>query len=277
MTKKTLLTLAAFVLLVGSLYAHDMFLKLTTYFLAPHTETSIALYNGTFDKSENVITRDRMADVRIVGPGDEAAHPDTAQWREQDNTTFLDFTTGAPGTYVVGVSTRSRFIDLSAEDFNAYLTHDGVLDVLEARTRDGKLGAAARERYAKHVKAVFQVGEARTEAYRQRLGYPAELVPLTNPYALGVGDAFEVLFLKDGRPVANQLVYASYEGHHGHDAQDRHVEAVQTRTDEAGVARFDLVHAGRWYVRLIHMVEANEEDVDYDSNWTTLTFEIQAR
>jgi uncharacterized GH25 family protein len=102
------------------------------------------------------------------------------------------------------------------------------------------------------------------------------LVPLKNPYALSVGDAFEVLFLKEGRPVANQLVYASYEGYHRHDAEGGHVEGVETRTDEAGVARFELVHAGRWYVRLIHMVEADEE-VNYDSNWTTLTFEIRSR
>ncbi len=282
MRKKTLLTLAAFLLLVGSLYAHDMFLKLTTYFLAPHTDATIALFNGTFDKSENVVTRDRMQDVRIVGPGDEAVHPDTAQWREKDNTTWLDFKTGAPGTYVIGVSTLPRFIDLSAEEFNAYLEHDGVLDVLEARKREGTLDKPARERYSKHVKAIFQVGDQRTDAYQHRLGYPIEIVPLKNPYALGVGDTFEVLVLKEGQPVADQLVYASYEGYHSHDEAGEHdeagghAEAVKTRTDEDGVARIELLHAGQWYVRLIHIVAADEEEVDYESNWTTLTFEVKS-
>ncbi len=275
MKKKILLTVAALLLLVGALYAHDMFLKLNTYFLAPHTETSIALYNGTFEKSENVITRDRMLDVSIVGPGDVVAHPDTSQWWEKDSTTWLDFKTGDPGTYVIGVSTRPRFIDLSAEDFNAYLEHDGVLDVLEARKRDGKLDEAARERYAKHVKAIFQVGDARSDAYRHRLGYPIEIVPLRNPYDLGVGDDFEVLVLSDGQPVADQLVYASYAGYHRHDDAGGHVEAVRTRTDGEGLARFALTTAGRWYVRLIHMVESAEQDVDYASNWATLTFEIR--
>ncbi|MFQ5572602.1 MAG: DUF4198 domain-containing protein, partial [Rhodothermales bacterium] len=236
MKKKTLLTIAALMLLVGSLYAHDMYLKLSTYFLSPHIDATIALFNGTFDKSENVITRDRMQDVRIVGPGSEAVHPDTSQWWEKDNITWLDFETGDPGTYVIGVSTRPRMIDLSAEEFNAYLEHDGVLDVLEARKREGTLDKEAREKYSKHVKAIYQVGDTRTEAYRHRLGYPIEIVPLNNPYELGVGDACEVLVLKDGQPVANQLIYASYEGYHNPDNEGGHVEAIRTRTDGEGVA-----------------------------------------
>ena len=275
MKKKTLLTVAALVLLVGSLYAHDMFLKLSTYFLVPHTETSIALYNGTFDKSENVITRDRMLDVSIVGPGEAVAHPDTSQWWEKENTTYLNFKTGDPGTYVLGVSTASRIIDLSAEDFNTYLEHDGVLDVLEARKRNDKLGDKARERYSKHVKAVYQVGDKRTDAYQHRLDYPIEIVPLTNPYELGKGDTFSALVLRAGKPVTGQLVYASYAGFHSRDDTGSHVEAIKTRTDDKGEVRFELTTAGRWYVRLIHMVESEEDGVDYESNWATLTFEIQ--
>ncbi len=275
MTRKTLLTLAALLLVVGSLYAHDMFLKLSSYFLSPHTETSIALYNGTFDKSENVITRDRMLDVSIVGPGETVIHPDTADWWEKDNVAWLDFKTGDAGTYVLGVSTASRIIDLSAEAFNDYLSHDGVLDVLAARKKNGTLDEDASERYSKHVKAIYQVGDKRSGAYQHRLGYPIEIVPLKNPYDLGVGDTFEGLVLRDGEPVVNQLVYASHAGFHGHSEDGSHVEAVKTRTDREGVARFELTTAGQWYVRLIHMVESDEKGVDYESNWATVTFEIR--
>ena len=275
MTKKTLLTLAAVLFVVGSLYAPDMYLKLGPYFLAPNTETSIALYNGTFDKSENVITRDRMLDVSIVGPGDTVVHPDTADWWEKDNVTWLNFKTGEPGTYVLGVSTAPRMIDLTAEEFNNYLAHDGVLDMLETRKKEGTDDEDASERYSKHVKAIYQVGDAQTDAYAHRLGYPIEIVPLQNPYKLGVGDTFEALVLRDGKPVANQLVYASYAGFRGHSDDGSHVEAVKTRTDDEGVARFELSKAGQWYVRLIHMVETDEAGVDYESNWATLTFEIR--
>ena len=154
MRKKIALTVGLMVLVVGTLSAHDMFLKLSTYFLAPNSEATVALINGTFAQSENAITRDRMLDVSIVNGEGAVQHPDTSQWRDEDKRTLLDFTTGAAGTYVVGVSTAPRMIELSAEDFNGYLCHDGVLNVLAAREDDGTLNEPARERYSKHVKAL---------------------------------------------------------------------------------------------------------------------------
>ena len=47
--------------------SHDMFLKLDSHYLSPNSPVEIKLYNGTFNRSDNVITRDRMADVSIVG------------------------------------------------------------------------------------------------------------------------------------------------------------------------------------------------------------------
>lgn len=276
MRKKLALTAGLMLLFVGTLSAHDMFLKLSTYFVAPNSEATVALINGTFDQSENVITRDRMTDVSIVDGSGAVRHPDTAQWRDDGSRALLDFTTGEPGTYVVGVSTAARMIDLSAEDFNDYLRHDGVVDVLAAREEGGTLDQSARERYSKHVKALVQVGETRSDSYAHRLDYPIEIVPQQNPYELGAGDALEVLVLHDGEPVSDQIVYANYEGHHAHGDDGEHHEAVQTRTDSAGLARIPLDHSGRWYVRLIHMVPVTDEpDVDYESNWATLTFEVQ--
>lgn len=54
------------------------------------------------------------------------------------------------------------------------------------------------------------------------------------------------------------------------------VEAVATRTNADGVATIPLRSSGRWYVRTIHMVETtNEPDLDCESNWDTLTFEMR--
>ena len=103
-------------------------------------------------------------------------------WVPHGDSTLLTIETGAAGTYVVGASIRHSEIDLQAADFNEYLEHDGIPDVLEARHRDNELGKDVRERYSKHVKAVFQVGDARTDDFSAILGYPAEIVPLNNPY-----------------------------------------------------------------------------------------------
>ena len=249
------------------LYAHDLFIKLDTYFLEPHVSVRIPVLNGTFSASENEVTSDRITDISVLTSRGRA-RLDTLKWSARNDTSFLMLETGAPGTYVVGVSTRTRDLSLEAEDFNEYLTHDGILDILEARTRDNDLHKDVVERYAKHVKAVFQVGIVRTDGYDTPLGYPAEIIPLQNPYSLAVGSELAVRCLVDGKPVSNQLVIVGSEN------GDRVMRERSTRTDAGGVARFVLDSPGKWYVKFIHMVRAADAGVDYESKWATLTFAI---
>jgi hypothetical protein len=255
--------------------AHDMFLVVSDHHLPADADATVSLFNGTFDRSENSIDRERMLDVSIVDGEGTVVHPGEDRWRDDGDASHLSFRTGTPGTYLIGVSTRARGISLSAEEFNDYLEHDGVLDVLDARREGGALGRDAHERYAKHVKTILQVGDRETDTYRHRLGYPVEIVPLAHPASLQTGETLEVLVLADGKPVAGQLVYASHEGFHSHDEKGGHREAIGTRTDGEGVARIEISRSGRWYVRLIRMVESERDGVDYESNWATLTFQIR--
>jgi uncharacterized GH25 family protein len=272
---KSLLVSIAVLLVAAVASGHDLFLVLPDHDFAVGTPITVALFNGTFEKSENSIDRERMLDVTVIDGAGQSSHPSPDQWREEGTVTLLDFDSGPPGTYVVGVSTAPRMIELTAEDFNDYLEHDGVLDVLEDRRREGNADRPAAERYSKHVKTVLQVGDSQTDSFGRRLGYPIEIVPLANPGALAPGGTLEVLVLAEGEPVVEQLVYASYEGFHGHDETGAHREAAQLRTDEDGVARIEITRSGRWYVRLIRMLPSADEGVDYESNWSTLTFEVR--
>lgn len=273
--KKLILLCSVLVFAPASLHGHDMFLKLRSYFVEANSRVTMALYNGTFDRSENIITRDRMGDVSVVGPQDQRGRPSVNQWRDGWYESLLDLETAAAGTYVVGVSTKARMIELSADDFNAYLEHDGVLDVLEARKKSGESDRPAKELYSKHVKAVMQVGDDRTGSFNTTLGYPIEIILSQNPYALKRGDELEFRVLRDRKPVAHQLVYASYAGFHEHSDEDGHAEAVTVRTDSKGIGKIVLTQPGQWYIRLIHMAKSNKSGVDYESNWATLTFEIE--
>ena len=281
----TLATLTVLtVVIVTAVSAHTLFLKLDSFFLEPNSTGMVALFNGNFDRSENAIARGRMLDVSVVSSGG-VVHPPESAWRDSAvfhwspdsvDTAMLSFETGDPGTYLIGVSTAARMIDMNAEEFNEYLVHDGIVDAIEQREAAGKTNDEVTERYSKYVKALVQVGDARSGEWAHELGYPVEFMPLRNPYELGVGDELRVRFLRAGEPVANQLVYANYEGHHGRDAGGEHVEAVITRTNADGVATIPLSGTGRWYLRTIHMVETpSEPDIDYESNWATLTFEVR--
>ncbi len=271
--KKFVFLFSVFLLCSG----HDMFLKMETYFWEPNTKSTIKLFNGTFDKSDNIITRDRMIDVSLIGEGKRMTI-DSSSWFDSDKTTILNITTGQTGTWVAGVSTKPRDIDLDAESFNDYLKHDGVLDILQMRKDNNILNEDAVEKYSKHVKTIFQVGEHKTNDWQQVLGYPVEFVPLTNPYHSSVGDKLKVKLLWLGKPISNQLVYAGNAAtSHSHDHNDdhhHHHHHTEYRTDENGIVALNLNESGEWFLRTIIMKESTEPDLDYESNWATLTFAI---
>jgi hypothetical protein len=250
------------------LLAHDLFLKLESYFVPPNTAVRVAVLNGTFSKSEGAVALNRLLDLSLVGPTARRSIP-REFWKPTGDTTWLTVQTGAPGTYVIGASLSPRQIALSGEDFNGYLKEDGIPDVLEARRRAGELERPARERYQKHIKAILQVGDLRTRAFETVLGYPAEIVPLTNPYLVTVGDTLAVRCLVDGRPVAQQLVIA------GGERDTTRIPEVRVRSDAQGVARFVIRTPGKWYVKFINMVPVSGDSVNYESKWATLTFEVR--
>lgn len=275
MKKLTFLLLTLFIL-----SSHDMFLKMPAYYLQPNSEATIDLYNGTFTTSENTIDRNRMVDVSLVGNGNRN-RVDTSQWTENGGTTVLNFTTGEPGTWVAGVSTFARNIELSAKDFNEYLEHDGVMDMMQWRKDNNALEQDAIEKYSKHVKAIFQVGETMTNDWKTKLGYPIEFVPLSNPYEARKGDQLKVQLWSNGQPLADHLVYVgsehSHGGDHSHDDTDddhQHTDATQLLTDNQGIVTMDITDEGIWYLRTIHMILSQEEGLTHESNWATLTFEI---
>ncbi|HEX2723071.1 MAG TPA: DUF4198 domain-containing protein [Gemmatimonadaceae bacterium] len=264
------IAVAVMLLAATALEAHDLFLRLDSFYVMPNSTASIRALNGTFSSSENSVTTDRLRDLSVVSPSGRQ-HPDTAMWSSKGDTSVFTLKTGASGTYVVGASLKPREITLKAADFNTYLSEDGIPDVLAARRNKGELGKDATERYAKHIKAIVQVGSARTQEFSTELGYPAEIVPLENPYSLKRGAALRVRTLVDGKPAANQLVVTG-----GRTAGHKRQPERRVRSDASGIARVRIAGPGQWYVKFISMTPyQGAEKIDYESKWATLTFEIR--
>jgi hypothetical protein len=262
------ITLGLVTLVASTLLAHDLFLKLESYFVEPETALEILVLNGTFSQSENAVTADRVFDISLVAPSG-TSRLDTSAWRVQGDSAWLRLRAGEAGTYVVGAATLPLELTLEAEDFNEYLEHDGVPDILAYRAERGELEKPATERYSKHVKAVFQVGSDRSDGFSTVLGYPAEIVPLANPYELSVGSVLRVRCLVDRHPVADQTVLWGGEG------PDGTIGERATRADQNGIAEVTIDAPGKWYVKFINMVPAPEPELDYVSRWATLTFQVR--
>ena len=268
MKKQTICAVIISLLLVASIFAHDLFLKTDSFFLKPNSKFTVKIMNGTFQTSEGAVSYARLNDVSVVSAG-KTAHPQETDFTKDETTTFLNLKTGAAGTYVVGLSTKTREISLKATEFNEYLKEDGLPDTLEERRKTGELEKDAKERYAKHVKAILQVGKKQTEDYKIVLGYPVELVPQQNPYKLKKGDSIEILCLKDGKPLAGQVVLA------GREEKGKLSSAPELRSDAKGIVKLRLDGAGKWYVKFINMTKLDDPNLNYESKWTTLTFEIK--
>lgn len=250
-------------------FAHDLFLKLDSFFVAVNSKVTINILNGTFMASEGAVNYARLRDVSIFAPDGGRTKPVEANFTKNETTSFLNLDVRNAGTYVVGLSTMEREIDLEGKDFNDYLSHDGIPDTLAERKEKKELDKKVRERYSKHVKAIFQAGDVRTDSFKTVLGYPVELVPQQNPYKLKSGDTIEILCLKDGKPLVNQFVQS------GREADGKVATGQDVRTDKKGVAKFKLNGAGKWYVRFINMTRLDDPELNYESKWATLTFEIR--
>lgn len=267
--RKTLALLAGLALSAASLAAHDLFVKLDTYFLPPNTGVRVPVLNGTFSKSEGSVARDRVAALTLVGPAGSTAL-DTTALTARNDTSFITLRTASEGTYVLGLSVRPREIALTGEQFNGYLKEEGLDDALAERTQSGTLAEPAKERYAKHVKAVFQVGSTRSDAWKTPLGYPAEIVPLENPYSLRRGGALRVRCLLEGQPGGDLTILAG-----GRTRAGGRLPQLKVRTNGDGVASIPLTTAGKWYVKFIRMRRSSQPGITHESQWATLTFEVR--
>jgi hypothetical protein len=53
--------------ITASAAAHDLFLRLQTFFVPPNTSVRVYVLNGTFSVSDAPVARDRVADISLVG------------------------------------------------------------------------------------------------------------------------------------------------------------------------------------------------------------------
>lgn len=256
--------------------AHDLFLRPRDFIVRAGAEVQVRVLNGTFTTSESAVARDRLRDLTVAGPAG-ITHPDRSAWAGGAKESAWRVVLAEPGTHVLGASLEPKTIRLTGTQFNGYLRDEGLPDILAARKSARQLGDPAHERYAKHVKALVRVrsnGSASAApsdtAFRSMLGYPAELVPLDDPYTLAAGGTLRVRAIAHGRPLPNHIVQSG-----GRTASGARIAQRETRTDSAGVARIRLATRGTWYVKFIHMalVPASAGDsVNYESTWATLTF-----
>ena len=130
-------------------------------------------------------------------------------------------------------------------------------------------GATKSNRYEKFAKGLVAVG-GQTAGFDALVGARLELVPLADPAKAKVGEDLPVKVLLDGQPMP-ATVLATYDGF----TKTPNTYAYYTETDDSGVAKVRLTHAGLWLVRTEAKVKPADGSADQEVLRSTLTFFVK--
>src|SRR3989454_9405441 len=86
MRPKALTVSVVILLMVLSASAHDLFLKLDSYFLLPNAKTKVQLLNGNFQSSDGIVQRDRMRVISLIAPDSRTTAANSISWRDMADT-----------------------------------------------------------------------------------------------------------------------------------------------------------------------------------------------
>ncbi len=187
---------------------------------------------------------------------------------EPSKCTVASFMADSPGSWLVSCVTEPNQLDMKAADFNDYLLHDGLPQILAQRMDTGKLDQDAREQYSKYTKALLQVGRGESNQIEGKvLGLKLEIVLLDNPFDKKPGETLTAQVLFEGKPLEHANLCWDHPG-------NGEAFSGQTWTDSSGKAMVPIARPGLTTLRLVHMTHPDAEDHEWESFWSSFTFRI---
>jgi len=252
--------------------AHDFWIEPAVFVTAAGTKVPVSLRVGEdFNGTSQPYVKDWFLDFSVSSA---AGREPVVGFAGDDPAATLVLK--APGLRTIGYHSARSYVDLEAERFNKYLRSEGLERILALRQERGASQSNGREYYSRYAKSLISVAATAVtgvdrSGYDQPLGYPLELLPRANPYALIPGDRLPVALWYQGQPLEGVLVIAF--------TADQPARRFQARTGKDGMVKLPLDRAGRWLVKAVHMVPvpATDPAADWESFWASLTFEVRAR
>ncbi len=268
--RKRVMAIGAVAALVvpGALFAHDTWLVPSAYRPQPGARVMLSVATSqAFPSSDGAAAPDRIARFTVrTSAGDQQVTGYAVEGMYLVGQAALP----AAGHAMAVAETKARLIVLDGPQFNEYIGHEELKDVIAARAAAGTSDATGREMYRKIAKAALCVGAKQEDAvYARPFGLWLEIMPERSPCGLRAGDALTVRVLFQGKPIEGVHVAAGYEGVTGHSYP------VWIPTDKNGRATVKLDRAGAWFVRTLHMIPLEgDPEAQWQSAFSTLTFEV---
>lgn len=171
------------------------------------------------------------------------------------------------GVAAIWVKSPPKEIELKADEVQHYLEEIDAPATVRQQWAGTKEPKRWLESYSKHSKTFVRVGDAKTDtSWREPVGMFLEIVPEKDPTSLKAGDDFPVRVFKDGKPLGDFSLGMVAEG----DAK-----GLIKKTDATGRASFTLGKNGRWLLRGTDLRKSSKKDIDWESDFTTLTIKLE--
>lgn len=264
MNLKIATTLLLIFLFAATALAHDTFL-LPQRFSAPVGKNVVLdLSSGMgFPFLDAAIKPERVAFARahLAGKTIEIKKYGPAKHSLRFNALFPE-----PGVATVGVELKPRTLTLELKHVQEYFDEIDPPDEVKKHWAAMPEPKQWRESYVKHSKTFVRVGTfEKDDSWAEPLGMALEIVPETDPTTLKPGDAFTVRVLKDGKP---------FPGFSLGIIREEMFKGEFGKTDAEGRVTFKLDKAGRWLLRGTDLRPSSKPDLEWESNFTTLTIEV---
>lgn len=248
-------------------FAHEYWFEPETFFPAANQKTVIRLYVGdglVKDREERAYQPEKTVSFDLFSAYKMWNLKDGAKEGSMPVYTFFADRTG---NYLLAMERNWSFVTLGPQEFEDYLRTDGMEYVIGERAKLGEQAKEGRERYARFIKSLLQVGGKRDNTYKKKLGLKLELIPLENPYLKKVDDAISFQILFDGKPLAGRTVFAD----------NRMSETQRMVTDKNGKFSFKLDQSGLWLARLVVMQRCKTDcgESDWESFWGAFSFGVK--
>jgi len=173
-----------------------------------------------------------------------------------------------PGVYAIGYESMKKSVTLKPEKFTQYLKQEGLEKIIKYRDQLNESEKNGFELFYRNVKAIIKVGDKNEHNfYNYDFNHPLNISPLQNPYELSKGDDLRVQLTFKQKPAANLLLHGKIKNKPEFD--------LSLRTDAKGYATIPLAHKGVWLLHTVEMIRSEQPNIDWESYWASLTFEIR--
>lgn len=245
-------------------FAHTFWLNATEYFPEIYSpeygaRTNIYFGWGHGYPVDGFISADKLSEFNLITPTGESKpiKPGVGGFLA----TEVSFS--EKGSYIVTAALKPGFYTMYMEDGRIH--HKSV-------PKTGLSGVILSLHFEQYAKSLINVGGA-DSSYLKPVGHTMEIIPLTNPADLKVGDYLPVQVLFKGRPARFCPLYGTYAGFSTGDDF-----AYVTSADGQGKAKIRILHHGVWLLKAKKKNPAPDElknKCNETSYTATLTFEVK--